>query len=61
MTLGAEEARSRQRRKFFNEMCGDDRDTYFFIGNQHQHPGSYLVLGVFWPPAGSRPAPTLSL
>jgi hypothetical protein len=49
----------RLRRKFFNQMCATDRDTYFFLGNQHQHPKGFLVLGVFWPPAGSRPAPTL--
>ncbi|PZS12690.1 MAG: hypothetical protein DLM60_21825 [Pseudonocardiales bacterium] len=49
----------RLRRKFFDQMCATDRDTYFFLGNQHQHPKGFLVLGVFWPPAGSRPAPTL--
>jgi hypothetical protein len=31
-------------------LCAADRDTAFFIGNQHQHPGSFLVLGVWWPP-----------
>lgn len=47
------------RQKFFNQMCAADRDTYFFLGNQHLHPKSFLVLGVFWPPVGSRPAQTL--
>jgi hypothetical protein len=28
------------------------RDSVLFVGNQEQHPISFLVLGVFWPPAG---------
>jgi hypothetical protein len=47
------------RQKFLDQLCAPDRDTYFFLGNQHQHRRSFLVLGVFWPPAGSRPQPTL--
>jgi hypothetical protein len=38
------------RKKWLNELCGPERDTAFFVGNQHQHPGSFLVLGVWWPP-----------
>lgn len=45
--------------KFLGQMCGPDRDTYFYLGNQHQYPQSFLVLGVFWPRAGSGPAPNL--
>jgi len=26
------------------------RDSVLFVGNQEQHPISFLVLGVFWPP-----------
>ena len=47
------------RQKFLRQLCAPDRDTYFFLGNQHQHRRSFLVLGVFWPPAGSRPEPSL--
>ncbi len=47
------------RQKFLGQLCAPARDTYFFLGNQHQHRRSFLVLGVFWPPAGSRPHPTL--
>ena len=47
------------RQKFLDQLCAPTRDTYFFIGNQHQHRRSFLVLGVFWPPVGSRPQPTL--
>jgi hypothetical protein len=38
------------RQRFFDEMCGPGKDTIFFVGNQHQHPKGFLVLGVFWPP-----------
>lgn len=38
------------RKKWIGEMCGSDKDTAFFVGNQHQHPTSFLVLGVWWPP-----------
>ena len=47
------------RQKFLGQLCAPARDTHFFLGNQHQHRRSFLVLGVFWPPAGSRPHPTL--
>ncbi|MBV9141061.1 MAG: hypothetical protein JO115_09085 [Pseudonocardiales bacterium] len=59
MGYAENELPERLKQKFFDQMCAVDRDTYFFLGNQHQHPKSFLVLGVFWPPAGSRPAPTL--
>jgi len=38
------------RHRFLDEMCGPAKDTVFFVGNQHQHPTAFLVLGVFWPP-----------
>ena len=50
--------RDLMRAKWLNEMCGADKDTAFFVGNQHQHPISFLVLGVWWPP---RRADQLSL
>lgn len=37
------------RHKFLHELCAPTRDTRFFVGDQHQHPGAFLVLGVFWP------------
>jgi hypothetical protein len=45
----------RVRRKWFGELCGPTRDTRFFVGNMHQHPQSFLVLGVFWPARPGRP------
>ena len=38
--------------KWIDKMCGDDRDTYFFVGNQHIFK-TFMVLGVFWPPRKS--------
>lgn len=35
--------------KFEHEMW-HGRDSLLFVGNQEQHPHSFLVLGVFWPP-----------
>jgi hypothetical protein len=39
------------REKWLDDMCGVRKDTHFFVGNQRQHPESFLVLGVFYPPA----------
>ena len=44
------EIKSKIRDKFLNTLCGKDRDTYFFVGNQWKHPRGFLVLGIFWPP-----------
>lgn len=41
------------RQRFLEDMCGKTKDTIFFVGNIHQHPKSFLVLGVFWPPRSS--------
>ncbi len=37
------------RNRWLDELCSGDRDTVFFAGNMHQHPKSFLILGVFWP------------
>lgn len=34
----------------FERQMHEGRDTVLFVGNQEQHPGSFLVLGIFWPP-----------
>lgn len=54
---GYSEERLREvlREKWLDQMCAPDRDTYFYLGNQQAHRKSFLVLGVFWPPANSRP------
>ncbi|XSS45957.1 hypothetical protein ACQBAU_16100 [Propionibacteriaceae bacterium Y2011] len=33
----------------WESMVADTKDTYFFIGNQHQYRQSFSVLGVWWP------------
>lgn len=37
------------RHKWLDEMWAPDRDSALFVGNQHRHPASFLVLGVYWP------------
>jgi hypothetical protein len=43
--------RDAMRHKFERQMW-TNRDTVLFVGNMEQHPWNFLVLGVFWPPAG---------
>ena len=47
---GRSDWRERMRRRWLGDLCRGDRDTALFVGNQHQHPTSFLVLGVWWPP-----------
>lgn len=55
-TMDPEEAREAHRRRFLDEMFAVGKDTYFYVGNQHQHPGSFLVLGLFSPRGNPQPA-----
>ena len=48
----------RIRRRWLEDLCGPSRDAHFYVGNQNQHPGSFLVLGVFWPPKVRSPERT---
>lgn len=41
----------RMRHRFEDDMW-QGKDSVLFVGNMEQHPISFLVLGVFWPPAG---------
>jgi hypothetical protein len=41
------EAKFRQR--FEAEMI-QKNDTHFFVGTVHQHPGSWIIVGLFYPP-----------
>lgn len=36
-------------KKWVAQMCAENRETMFFVGDQHTRPGQFLVLGVFWP------------
>ena len=37
------------RSKFMDELCGPEKNTYFFVGTILAHPRSWVVLGVFYP------------
>jgi hypothetical protein len=41
------EAKFRQR--FETEMI-EKNDTHFFVGTMHQNPGSWIIVGLFYPP-----------
>jgi hypothetical protein len=41
-------------RKFGDQMLDDRKDTYFFVGNQDAGPGTFMVLGVFYPPVSDQ-------
>jgi hypothetical protein len=41
------EAKFRQR--FEHEMI-EKNETHFFVGTVHQHPGSWIIVGLFYPP-----------
>lgn len=40
------------RKKFLEELCGPNKDTHFFVGTVLKY-GTWIVLGVFWPPKES--------
>jgi hypothetical protein len=35
--------------KFGDQIVGEDKETYFFMGNQHRYPETFMVLGAFYP------------
>ena len=37
------------RQRFETEMI-QKNDTHFFVGTVHQHPGSWIIVGLFYPP-----------
>ncbi len=48
--LGSDEAAAQSvRAKFFDEICGSNKDTRFFMGTHFPY-NTWLVLGLFWPP-----------
>ncbi len=57
--LGNEEAAAQSvRRKFLGELCGDNKDTRFFMGTVFPY-NTWVVLGVFWPPKLNTQAPDI--
>ncbi len=48
--LGSEEAAAESvKKKFFGEICREDKDTRFFVGTVFPH-NTWIVVGTFWPP-----------
>lgn len=41
------------RQKYETEMI-NRFDTHFFVGNMHQHPGTWIIVGLFYPPRQSQ-------
>ncbi len=37
------------KRKFLEDLCGDDKDTHFFVGTILAYPESWIILGVYYP------------
>jgi hypothetical protein len=50
------EASEKVRDKFLKEICGPDKDTYFYVGTILAHPKKWVVIGVFYPKIQSRKA-----
>ena len=36
--------------RFFGDLCAQDRDVAFYVGNQAKRAHVFSVLGVYWPP-----------
>lgn len=51
-----EQAALSVRRKFFDEMCDERKDTRFFMGTVFPY-NTWVVLGVFWPPKPTNSEP----
>jgi hypothetical protein len=48
--LGSEEAAAASvRNKYFEELCGQNKDTRFFMGTVFPY-NTWVVIGVYWPP-----------
>jgi hypothetical protein len=43
-----EEAAKSVKRKFLEEICGQNKDTYFYVGTILKH-GSWVIIGIFYP------------
>ena len=52
---GGIEAVEKVRQKYVDFICGSDKETYFYMGNMKAHPGSFLVLGAFYPSISTSP------
>jgi hypothetical protein len=46
------------RQRYETEMI-NDRDTHFYVGTVHQHPASWIIVGLFYPPKRTEQSLTL--
>lgn len=51
-----DQAAEKVRQKFFDDLCGPDKDTHFYVGTLAAHQTTWVVIGVFYP---KRSPPTL--
>ena len=42
-------AANKVKTKFLDDLCGQDKNTHFFVGTVLAHPTSWIVLGLFYP------------
>jgi hypothetical protein len=40
------------RQRFEKEMI-EKYDTHFYVGTVHQHPGTWIIVGLYYPPKAS--------
>ena len=52
--MSHQEAAEEVRDHFLGNICGPDKDTYFYVGTILAHPKSWVVTGVFYPKAKPR-------
>lgn len=46
---GEKEALLKVKERYLNHVCSPKRDTYFIVGTVFQY-GTWIIIGVFWPP-----------
>ena len=47
--MSHQESAQEVREHFLNNICGPDKDTYFYVGTILAHPKSWVVIGLFYP------------
>jgi len=52
-----EEAATKVKKKFLDQICGRDKETYFFVGTVLAHPKSWVVIGTYYPKLGKSGGP----
>jgi hypothetical protein len=45
-----DQARAQIQQRWFSQLCGPEKDVYFYVGNQAKRRNIFSVLGVVYPP-----------